>query len=147
MAVVGEHDAHAGIQEGELAQAMLEGGVVEFHHREGLGRRQEGNLRPALSLDIADDGERRDRVAVGEFHEMDLAVAVDAQPQPSRQRVDDGHADAVQTARHLVGVLVEFPARMELGHDDFRRRDALARMDVGRNAAPVVGDGARSRRR
>ncbi len=30
---------------------------------------------------------------------------------------------------------------MELGHDDLGGRDALARMDVGRNAAAVIGDG------
>ena len=50
----------------------------------------------------------------------------------------------MQAARHLVGVLVEFPARMQLGHDDLGRADALLAVDVGRNAAPVVGDGHRA---
>ena len=36
-AMVGEHDAHAGIEEGELAQAMLQRGVIELDHGEGLG--------------------------------------------------------------------------------------------------------------
>ena len=40
----------------------------------------------------------------------------------------------------LVGVLVELPAGMELGHDDLGRRDALLLVDVDGNAAAVVGD-------
>jgi hypothetical protein len=48
----------------------------------------------------------------------------------------------MQAAGHLVGVLVEFSARMQLRHDDFGRRHALLRVDVGGNAAAVVGDGA-----
>ena len=42
--------------------------------------------------------------------------------QPGRQRVDDRHADAVQAARDLVGVLVELAAGVQLGEDDFGRR-------------------------
>ncbi len=48
----------------------------------------------------------------------------------------------MQAARDLVGVLVEFSAGMELGHDDLGGRDAFALMDVGRNAAAVVAHGA-----
>src|SRR6202034_1941830 len=57
---------------------------------------------------------------------------------------DDGDADAVQPARHLVGILVEFPAGVELGHDDFGGGNALALVNVDGNAAAVVahGDGA-----
>ena len=50
----------------------------------------------------------------------------------------------MQAARHLVGVLVEFSAGMQLGHDDLGRRNTLALVNVDRNAAAVVahGDGA-----
>ena len=41
---VGQHDAHAGIEEGELAQAVLDRRVVELDHGEGLRRRREGDL-------------------------------------------------------------------------------------------------------
>ena len=71
-------------------------------------------------------------------------VAPDAQHERRRQRVDDRDADAVQAARNLVGVLVELSAGVQLGHDDLGRRDALLFVDAGRNAAPVVGDGARA---
>ena len=105
---------------------------------------QEGDFRAALAFGVADDGERRDRVAMAELDLVRLAVAVDAQLEPARERVHHGDADAVQAAGDLVGVLVELTARMQLGHDDLGRRDAFALVDVGRNAAAVVGDGHRA---
>ncbi len=50
----------------------------------------------------------------------------------------------MQAAGDLVGVLVEFAARMQLGHDDFGGRHALFIVDACRNAAPVVRYGARA---
>ena len=73
-----------------------------------------------------------------EAKEMFLAAAPDRQPQINRKRVHDRNAHAVQTARHLVGILVEFSTRMELGHDDLRRRHALFFMDLDRDAAAIV---------
>ena len=75
-------------------------------------------------------------------HDMLLAVAPDAQFQPDRQRVDDGDADAMQAARNLVGILVEFSAGVQLRHDDLGRRNAFFVVDAGGDAAAVVGDGA-----
>jgi hypothetical protein len=49
----------------------------------------------------------------------------------------------MQAARNLVGVLVEFSAGVQLGHDDLSGRHAFAFVDVGRNAAPVVVHRAR----
>src|SRR5215468_12221334 len=49
----------------------------------------------------------------------------------------------MQTAGNLIGVLVEFPAGMKLGHDHFGGRYALA-VNIGRNAAAVVSHRARS---
>ena len=111
-----------------------------------FGRRQEGHLGAALAVGVADDRQRRHRVAVAELHDVLLAVAPDRQLEPARQRVDDRDADAVQAAGDLVGVLVEFSAGVQLGHDDLGRRDAFALVDVGRDAAAVVAHRARSRR-
>ena len=58
------------------------------------------------------------RVSLGGVHEVFLAVAPDAQVEMLGERVDHGDADAVQAAGYLVGVLVELPAGMQLGHDD-----------------------------
>ena len=115
VARIGEHNVDPGIEEGELAQTMLDRRVIELDHGEGLTRRGEGDFRAALGHAVhdrrrPDDRERRDRLAVGEFDEMLKSVAPDAQHEPGRERVDDGHADAVQSARNLVGVLIEFPA-------------------------------------
>ena len=107
-----------------------------------LLRRQERHLGAALVVGGADDGERRDRLAVAEFHEMLFAVAPDRELEPARQRIDHRDADAVQAAGNLVGVLVEFSAGVQLGHDDLGGGHAFALVDVGRDAAAVVAHGA-----
>ncbi len=142
-ALVAENDRHAGIEEGKLAQAMLQRGVIELDLGEGLGGRQEGDFRAALGFAVderrvADDDERRFRLAIAEAHVMLFAVAPDAQVEPFRQRVDDRHADAVQPAGDLVGALLEFPAGMKLGHDDFGGGHAFFGVDAGWDAAAVV---------
>ena len=111
---------------------MLERGEVELDHGEGLRRRKERHFGAALAAAVADDLQRRHRDAVGELHEMFFAVAPDGELEPARQRVDHRDADAVQAAGHLVGVLVEFSAGVQLGHDDLGRRHAFALwMSVG----------------
>ena len=64
--------------------------------------------------------------------------------QQRRQGVDARHADAVQTARHLVTALVELTACMEHGQHDLQRRPALLFVVVGRDAAAVVPHGDRT---
>ena len=144
VALVGQHDGDAGIEEGEFAQPVLQRREVELRHGEGLLRRQERHFGAAPVVGGADHRERGDRLAVAKLHEMLLAVAPDRELEPARQRIDDRDADAVQAAGDLVGVLVEFPAGMQLRHDDFGGGDALALVDVGRNAAAVVAHRARA---
>jgi hypothetical protein len=113
-------------------------------------RREEGHFRARQGLAglgafgahrrVAGLGQRGHRVAALEAHLVAVAVAVDLQLQPVAERVDHRDADAVQTARDLVAVLVELTAGVQLGHDDLGRRDALALVDVDGDAATVVGD-------
>ena len=138
VAHVGQHDPHAGIEEGELAQPVLQRREVELGHGEGARARQERHLGAALVVRGADHRQRSERVAVAELDEMLLAVAPDRELEPGRERVHHRDADAVQAARDLVGVLVEFPAGMQMGHDDLGGRDPFALVDVGRDAAAVV---------
>ncbi len=72
---------------------------------------------------------------------IELLAARDLDLQFLRQRVDHRHADAVQAARGLVDLRIEFAARMQRAHDDFERglfREFRVRID--RDAAAVVGD-------
>jgi hypothetical protein len=48
----------------------------------------------------------------------------------------------VEAAGDLVGILVEFSAGMELGHDHFGGRDTFGLVNVGWNATAIVGDSA-----
>src|SRR5690606_12177582 len=63
--------------------------------------------------------------------------------EPLGERVHDAHANAVQTAGHLVRALVELAARVEHRHRDLDARPPLGRVPVDRDAAAVVphGDG------
>ena len=73
---------------------------------------------------------------------MHLAVALDLHLQPLADGVDGGDADAVETGRDLVRVVVELAARVQHRHHDLGRADALG-VHADRDAAAVVLDGDR----
>ncbi len=139
VALVDEFDAHAGIEKGQLAQALRERFVVERDVREDLRARLEAQRSAAL-LRITDRGERRLRLAQAIFLAVQFAVAADIQLQIIRQRIDHRDADPVQAARDLVGAVVELSAGVQHGHDDLGGGDALLAVNVDRNAAAVVDD-------
>jgi hypothetical protein len=91
--------------------------------------------------------QRFDHVAGGEsqvVHAVALVVlAPDGDLQALRQRIGDGHADAVQAARERVGAaraLVELAARVQARENDFDGRDAFFGVDADRDAAAVIFD-------
>ena len=72
---------------------------------------------------------------------VEIAAARDLDFEHFRKRVRHRHADAVQAARGLVDLVVEFSARVQRRHDHFERGLLLElRMLLDRNAAAVVGD-------
>jgi hypothetical protein len=75
---------------------------------------------------------------------MLLALAPDGEIEEFGQRVHHRNADAVQAARHLVGIVVgrvlELAARMKLGHDDLGGGNAFLLVDVGGDAPAVILD-------
>ena len=82
------------------------------------------------------------RLAALEHHAMERLLARDLDFHALGQRIGDRDADAVQAARGLVDLGVEFAARVQRAHDHFERglfREF--RMRIDRNAAAVVGDG------
>ena len=79
MARVRQHDLGAGVQERQLAQAMLERRDSRTPTLVNVfGARQERHLGAALALAVADDLQRRHRHAVVELDEVLLALAPDA---------------------------------------------------------------------
>ena len=70
-----------------------------------------------------------------------MPFAVDLQVEVDRERVDHGQPHTVQPAGHLVGVLVELSARVELGHDHLGRGPLLTFVESHRNATAVVTHG------
>ncbi len=145
MSSVGQHQPDARVEEGELAVAMLELLEIEIDDLEGVGAGEEGDAGALLAFGCrANDLQRRLGLAVAEAHEMLLAVAPDGEVEPFAKRVDDRYANAMESARDLVGVVLrsvlELSAGMELGHDDLGRRHPLLGVDSGRDPAPVVLD-------
>ncbi|MNQ06875.1 hypothetical protein D3C85_196410 [compost metagenome] len=141
LALVDQADLHAVVQERELAQALGEDLVVVFDIVEDQRVGQEAHFGAAL-VGRAGHCQGRDALALAEFHLVHFAVAADGQAQPFGQGVHAGHAHAVQAAGHLVGVLVELAAGVQLGHDDFGRAavEFVFLVDIGRDAPAVIGD-------
>ena len=138
-ALVHEADRDALIQKGQLAQAMLQGIEAILRHREDLRVGDEVNLRSRL-FRLADDRQRSGCHALLETYAVDLAVALDFDVHRRGERIDDGDADTVQTARHLVAFAAELAARVQDGQDDLDRRLA-ALVHVDGDASPIVDDG------
>ncbi|MDQ0588446.1 hypothetical protein QFZ47_002555 [Variovorax paradoxus] len=158
-AFVEQADAHTVVQEAQLAQALAQDFVMEIGvFLEDLGVGQEVHLGAAL-VGVTDDLHRRDLEAVhgleqtvlheaaAELELVDLAFAAHDEAQLHAQRVHAAHAHAVQATRHLVAVLVELAAGMQLGERDFSGRTLglvlVVHLHAGGNAAAVVGDGNR----
>ena len=152
-ALVGEGDRDALVEEGELAQPVLNDGELEgrigedvligqkVHERAvlfgallGLFEGRDGNARLPFLLLL---------IVIGmKLHAPDVSVAAHFDFQPLGKGIGDGRAHAVQAAREGIVVLVELAARMELRKDDLHARDLGLGVDVGGDAAAVVAHGS-----
>ena len=138
-------ELHLRVQERKLAEPL--GDRVELEHPvlENLPVGEKCHLRARLPLPgFPGDLHRRLRVSAFIFLEPEFPVLVHLHLKPLAQRVHDRYPDAVQSARHLVGVLVELSPRMEHRHDDLERGPFFSLVKVCRYTAPVVqhGDGS-----
>ena len=117
---------HFGAALGGLAE-HLHGAYFDHFARE----------RALLHFDAAIDHD-----AVFKAQEVRLAVAVDLELKPLRERVHARDAHAVQAARDFVAVVVELAARMQFGEGDFGGRALglvlVVELDGRRDAAAVV---------
>ena len=126
VALVVERDDDAAVQERQLAQPLRQRVEAEIGGFEDLRVRLERDLgaaplRRAGDLEIG-------RLACHARRSADRPVRC-ARSRVERfgQRVDDRHADAVQTARDLVAVVVELAAGVQHRQHDFGGRLAACR--------------------
>ena len=144
-ALVAQRDLNPLVQIGELAETAGEGDpLVAQRFLEDLPIGLEPYARARfLRRDGAHHLELRLRDATLEVHVMLLAVALDPHFELLGQRVHHRHANPVQTAGHLVRVLVELAAGVQHRHGKLNTRHLLDRVHVHGNATAVVfnGDG------
>ncbi len=144
-ALVGERDNQALVEEGHLAQTLRQRVVVVLGDREDRLVGQEVNLG-ATALGRADLAQLADRIAATEVHLPGVAVAADLDVELLRERVDATDADAVQTARDLVGRGIKLAAGMQNGEHDLNGRHLLAigqSLHIDRDATAIVNNGHR----
>ena len=167
-------DLDARVQERELAEAVGEDVVVEDDRLEDRRVGHERDHGPGHLLAVGLDeglargeplprplavpdgvavlhlllrllaGDERAGLAPDEVHLVHVPVAVDRGVEPGRERVHDRDADAVESARDLVGVLVELAAGVEDGQDGLDRGLAGLLDPVHGDAPAVVLDRARA---
>ena len=146
LALVGERDDQALVQERQFAQALRERVEVVF---EGGGENcfvgNEVNFGAGLYFGGAGLSQLAGGLAFGVSLLPGETVAPDFQIQFFAERVDAAYAYAVQASGNFVGVAVELAAGVQRGHDDLRGGNFFA-VDVhvvDGNAASVVdyGDG------
>ena len=141
VAFIAQHDGEAGVQERQLAQPPLQQREVVLGVRERGRARLVGHLGAAFAVAGTDHRERRLGVAVSESDQMFDAMPPDAHLHPFGERIHHRGTHAMQTARHLVRVLIELPAGMQPGQHHLGRGNAFLEVDVRRNAAPIVAHG------
>ncbi len=105
-------DAHAGVQKRQFAQTLFQNAEFKVTVAEGFGRGKERHLGALTSVCIAHNAQVFFGKATFEACVVFFAIAPDAQLKEIRKRIHNRHTNTVQAARHLIGVLVKFAARM-----------------------------------
>ena len=139
---IGERNFQPFVQKGQLAQTLRERVKAEYclveNSRIGMKRYARASLsRFAGLLQLSG----RLAFFVGLFPHR--AIARNFQFEPVRKGVDDGNADAVQTAGNFVGVTVEFSAGVQDREHHFRRWSLFRGVHVDGDAAAVIHHGDR----
>src|SRR5690606_33139216 len=114
----------------ELAKPRRECIEAELSLLEDAGVRPEPDDRPGalLLLERAHLLDGAERPAISVLLLPHVSVALDGYDEIGGKRVDAGNTDAVESARNLVGILIELTAGVERGHHDLERRALLLRM-------------------
>ena len=147
-ALIGEDEAHALVQVGQLPDAAAHRVGIEIHVLEHPGIGLEGHLR-APAAGVADLRKRGHRTAGDHLARLFVldgleallivaVIAVHVHHHPLGQRVHHRSAHAVQSSGVGVVLVGKLAACVELGVDDLHSGHAQLGMDVHRDAAPVV---------
>ena len=139
LALVGQHDLEVLVEECRLLQTVVQRVEIVDAGLEDLVVGPEADSG-ARRLRSAHDLHFLDGLAARKLHLVDVAIAAYLHDHTLGQGVDDGDAHAVQSARDLVGRVIELTAGVQDRHDDLERRDLFDRMLVDGDAAPVVDD-------
>ena len=139
LALVGQHDLEVLVEECRLLQTVVQRVEIVDAGLEDLvvGPEADSGTRRLRS---AHDLHLLDGLAARKLHLVDVAIAAYLYDHALGQGVDDGDAHAVQSARDLVGRVIELTAGVQDRHDDLERRDLFDRMLVDGDAATVVDD-------
>ncbi len=138
-ALVGDGDAQAGVEVGQLAQALGQNIVVKLGFAEDQVVGLEVDAR-ARAGGAANGLEGPRGAAALEANDPDAAVAPGLDLGAFGECVDDTDADAVQSAGDLIGVAVELSAGAQLCQAELQGGDAVALLDTDGEAAAVVLD-------
>ncbi len=141
-ALVVELDAQAHGEEGRLAQALGEHAevVVDLLEDVGVGHERHGGAGGRVFAELLLLLERADRHAALETLVPVVALDIDVELEPFGEGVDDGDADAVQTAGDLVAGAAELAAGVQHGEHDLGGGLVVLVHDPDGDAAAVVGD-------
>ena len=138
LALVGQADVDALVQEGQLAQAGGQGFVAVDRGLGENGRiRVEGDGRAGVG-GLPHDFHGSEGLALGVGLFEHFAFTVHLGHQRVGQGVHAGYAHAVQAAGDFVAVLVELAAGVEDGEDHLQGGTVFLLMHARRNAAAVV---------
>ena len=120
---VGENELHTGVQVGQVTQAGSENAVfIGGGLGENLCIGVESHGSTVFVATIANDVHIGCGLAIGIFLTINLATAANLGTQIVAQRVNTAHTHAVQSARHLIGALVELTTSMEYCHNHLKSR-------------------------
>ncbi len=138
--LVAERDLHAGVEESQFPQPVLERVEIKRRRLEDGRVGPERDGRAALLRRAGPDLLHGLGDADGELLADVAAVAAHIGDQFGAEAVDAADADAVQAAGDLVAGFVELAAGMKHGQRHFEGWLVVLRVDVNRDAAPVVLD-------
>src|ERR1700730_816317 len=139
-AFVGERDLETFVEEGVLTQACGEGIVAEDGLFENAGIRMERHSSAGFA-GLAGLLQLGGGLAFFIALFPDGTVALNFEFEFIRKRIDDGDADAVETAGDFIGVAIEFTASMKHRENNFSGGTLFGGVHVHGNAAAVVYDG------